>query len=386
MQTTKQLRFLLLQVITPHYHQEDAIRNMRELEQLVETFGGEVIEKIVQHRVKPHPNTYIGPGKLDLLAQQVKEFKIDVVVFNDIVKQGQLFRVEKRLWDVNTQIGVWDRVMLILEIFDQHATTTEAKLQIELARMQQVGPRIYGLGRTELSRQGGGIGTRGKGETNIEFERRVAKKRIQDLQKKLDQLSHQKKQRIHNRFEQGMGPVSLVGYTSAGKTTLFNLLTGKQKQTHRGLFTTLDTVVGKMKITQNQLPVLISDTIGFIDQLPPVLIEAFKSTLLESMEALLILHVIDASDPQLWAKKKVVEQILKDLASDQPVLIVFNKIDLISKGQLIELQEEFKEINPLFISAKSGEGIQNLKKTIHHQLVTTMRKDDDSIVAVGVEI
>lgn len=369
MQQTVQLRFLLLQVITPHLHREDALSSMRELELLVHTFGGTVVEKDIQHRVHPHPSMYIGSGKVEELKQKVKDKKIDVVVLNSIVKSGQLFRLEKELWEVNTRIQVWDRVGMILHIFDQHANTRQAKLQIELARIKHEGPRVYGLGKTALSRQGGGIGTRGAGETNIEQEKRVIKQRTQQIQRELSRLGKQKHERIRFRNELGIGPVALVGYTSAGKTTLFNVLTGKDKTTHAGLFTTLDTVVGKMKTPDSRLPVLISDTIGFIEDLPPLLIDAFQSTLIESLEAKLLLHVVDASDP--FVKKKIteVEKILDEMEARQPRLLVFNKCDLLSHAQREQLDNTFIHRPHVMVSAISKEGIPELKEIIVQRLV-----------------
>ena len=240
------LRFILLEVITPHYHQDLAIENMEELELLVDTFGGEIVARSVQHRPHPHPSTYIGPGKLLWLQQTVKLLNADVVVLNSIVNSGQLFRLEKAIWEVNTRIQVWDRVDLILNIFDQHATSLEAKLQIEFARIHHLGPRIYGLGATVFSRQGGGIGTRGLGETNIERERRKIKDRKQVISKRLRQLASEREDVISKRKREGIHTTALVGYTSAGKTTLFNTLTAKNKETNASLFTALDTVIAKL--------------------------------------------------------------------------------------------------------------------------------------------
>ncbi len=355
-------RFIILQVIDPHYHQDAAKKNMREAVQLVETFGGEVIEKIIQHRVHPDRNTYIGTGKVAELKQQVKDQKIDVVVINEVGNAGQLFRLEKELWDVHTAIQVWDRVDLILNIFEQHASTVQAKLQIELARVQHQGPRARGLGKDRLSRQGGGIGTRGKGETNIEFEKRVAKKLEQKIKKQLQQQSKVLDSRLAERRKKGIKSIALVGYTSAGKSTLFNALTGKEKETNQALFTTLDSVVGKMKLVKYAPTVLVSDTIGFIDDLPPFLVEAFRSTLQESLAADLLLHVVDSADPEMAAKIDTVEQILTDLGVSTPPTLVFNKIDKITEEQLQDLESQYAHKGALFVSAKTKQGLEELKE------------------------
>jgi len=361
-------RFLILEVITPHYHAADALKNMAETESLVHTFGGRLVTKSVQHRVRPHPATYIGPGKLLWLTDTVKSLGIDVVVLNSQVKSAQLFRIEKTLWDVNPKIAVWDRIDLILNIFDRHADTREAKLQIELARISHQGPRIYGLGRTLLSRQGGGIGTRGIGETNIEKERRLMKDRSRLIQKEINRLLNHKSDRLNVRQDLGLGPVALIGYTSAGKTTLFNALTGKKMKTHSGLFTTLDTVVGRMKNPNQSVPVLISDTIGFIENLPPVLIDAFKTTLLESLTAKLILHVIDASDPMMKRKIDTVQSILAGLGITKPVMFVFNKCDLLTIDEMEQIKYDYFGDATLFISAHKKMGLDHMKQAIVKRL------------------
>ncbi len=366
-------RFLLVQIIPKTSKPDEIETQLQETEQLVNTFGGEVIETMIQRRDHPDPGMYIGKGKVGELIDIVDHNSIDVVVINDLVKSSQLFRIEKTLWEISTQIMVWDRIDLILNIFDQHATTTEAKLQIKLARATHMGPRIYGLGITELSRQGGGVGTRGKGETNIEFERRQIKVDQQKIKKELKKLIKQKHSRLRKRNEMGIGPVALVGYTSAGKTTLFNALTGKEKEMNKGLFTTLDTVVGKLKIPQLDQPILVSDTIGFITNLPPVLIDSFKSTLLESLEAKLLLHVVDAADPLVMEKIIVVENILDQLKANQPRIVVLNKIDLINQSATNVLEENVKKYfknkeketklkSVIKISAKSDINLDLLKE------------------------
>lgn len=368
-------RFLIIQVVPKQANQIVIENDLLETEQLISTFGGVVIKKMIQRKDHPDPSYYIGVGKLQELKQWCKAEKIDIIVVNGMVKSSQLFRIEKELWEVSNKIMVWDRIDLILNIFDQHATTVESKLQIKLARATHMGPRIYGLGITELSRQGGGVGTRGKGETNIEFERRQIKVSQQKIKKELKKLLKQKQKRLEKRNEMGIGPVALVGYTSAGKTTLFNTLTGKEKEIHKGLFTTLDTVVGKLKSAKFDQPILISDTIGFISNLPPVLIDSFKSTLLESLEAELLLHVVDANDNHFLDKIIVVENILKNLKAIQPMILVLNKVDLLSdqKLELIKknISDHFSEnenerkLNSIVsISAKSGNGLTELKEEI----------------------
>lgn len=360
----KSPRCLLLQVIDPQSDHQKAEQDMLELESLVATFGGSTIVTDIQHRRTPHPATYVGAGKVEWLETALEEHAIDIVIFNAVVKPSQLFRVEKTLWKTQPRIKVWDKVDLLLAIFRKHAGSVESKLQIELAQLDHLGPRSYGLGGKELSRQGGGIGTRGKGETNIEFERRVSRQRRQFLEKQLEKAKAQKRHRISRRSELGLGPVALVGYTSAGKTTLFNALTGKAKPTSAKLFTTLDTVVGKMKAPQGNKPIIISDTIGFIQDLPPQLIEAFQSTLLESLNATLILLVFDLSDPEYLKHIEVVESILKKLEASQPIVLVANKIDQASESNKQSFAERFGSYPCAYVSAKNGEGISNLKEII----------------------
>lgn len=353
---------MLIQVIEPHYQREQALSEMTELMQLVKTYGGQTVIKEVQHLTHPQPSMYMGKGKVEWIAEQIKAHDIDVVVINNIVKSGQLFRIEKELWQVNTKIKVWDRIDLILNIFDQHAKSNEAKLQIELARIEHSGPRIFGLGGTVLSRQGGGIGTRGLGETNIEKERRLIKDRTGRIKKELKKLAKQGSQRIKNRQAKGLKTIALVGYTSAGKTTLFNQLTAKNKRADSSLFTTLDSVVGRLKREPSSDRILVSDTIGFIDNLPPSLIETFRSTLMESLESDLLLHVIDASDPKMAEKMAVVDGILEGLEADQQQLKIFNKIDKLQPKQIRQLKKQHS--GATLISAADGDGISEVQKNI----------------------
>jgi GTP-binding protein HflX len=277
------------------------------------------------------------------------------------VNSGQLFRLEKELWKVHTRIAVWDKVDLILHIFDKHATSAEAKLQIELARIQHLGPRTYGLGGTVLSRQGGGIGTRGIGETNIERERRTAKKRMQKIKEELETRMKNRESLIEKRKRLGVHTIAIVGYTSAGKTTLFNHLTQRSKEMNKSLFTTLDTVVGRIRPRNEDRPIVISDTIGFIEDLPPSLIDAFRSTLFEALHAEVLVHVIDSFDPFMERKIQVVKDILSELSVTQEPILVFNKIDLISDDELAMIEKNYHDSPRMFISAKRGTGLKKLQ-------------------------
>jgi len=371
------LRCVILQVVNPHLTHVDpelVAKNLTELELLVETVGAEVVETTTQHRVKPHPATFVGGGKVDWLMQVVKEQAIDVVILNQVAKSSQIFRLEQILWEVNTKIQVWDRVDLILNIFDLHANTTQAKLQIELARIEHLGPRIYGLGGTVLSKQGGGIGGKGQGESNIELEKRKMKRQKQLIRKELELLNQGTLERIKERTERGSKTVALVGYTSAGKTTLFNTLTGKDRQTDQSLFTTLDSVTGRVKLVDYTKNILVSDTIGFIDDLPPNLIQAFRSTLQESLEADVVLHVLDASDPFLQSKFEVVENILRDLGVEQIPLLVFNKLDVLSAETQAKILAQFPDREAIFISAKKQQNIDVLKARLEAILYPTSQK------------
>lgn len=361
-------RFVIINLVSPFTDHEAADKDLEELKSLVSTFGGATIVRVIQRRMKPDPSTYIGSGKTQEVSEIVEHEKIDIIVINAIVNPTQLFNIKKILWKVNPLIEVWDRVDLILHIFEKHAHTAEAKLQIELAQMRHMGPRIYGMGHI-LSRQGGGIGTRGIGETNTELMKRHWRNEIKIVKTKLDKLNQGRQQQLNRRKELGLKTISIIGYTNAGKSTLFNTLTGKHKLAKNILFATLDSAIGKLYLPRIKKDVLISDTIGFIQNLPTDLIEAFKSTLMESMNADILLHVIDASDHLMHEKIAVVEQILLDLDIEaKPIIYVFNKMDDPHSFN----KEEFKEVyginKPQFISASTGDGIPELIETIEKML------------------
>lgn len=353
-------RFILIDVVPPNITKKQIEENLQELISLVNTFGGGDIIRVIQRRDYPDPSTYIGKGKAQEVLQIVKEEKIDVIVLNSLVDSRQLFNLTKILWTVNPLIQVWDRVDLILHIFDKHAHTAEAKLQIELARMHHMGPRIYGLG-SYMGRQAGGIGTRGIGETNIELMKRHWRNEMKNINDKLKKLAGHREQQLQRRKEIGFKTISIIGYTNAGKTSLFNKLTKKSKLAENILFATLDSNVGKLYLPESQTKLLISDTIGFIQNLPTKLVEAFKSTLMESIHADLLLHVIDVNDPKMQEKILVVENILHELGIDtKQKIYVFNKIDAVPSLNRDELYELYSDYNPQFISVKTGEGIDLL--------------------------
>lgn len=366
--------FLLLEVINTHDHKDEAVQNMAELAMLVDTYGGKILAQSIQHKIHPDPNTYIGAGKVEWLKAQVAELEIDVVVLNDIVKAGQIFRLEKELWSVNPRIRVWDRVDLILNIFDQHATSREAKLQIKLAMIDHLGPRAYGLGGALLSRQAAGVGTRGKGETNIEIERRRSRRERQRLVAELAKVTGQQREQMRQRKAKGVFTIALVGYTSAGKTSLFNTLTKKSKVAHHSLFTTLDSVTGRINPRNGKHPIIISDTIGFIKDLPPELIQTFRSTLAESIEAHVLLEVLDIADKQYLQKHQVVLDILKSLDTQGTVITVANKIDLLDASALQQRMRSWNGPEPLLISTKTGEGIGALRDRISTELDATFAR------------
>jgi GTP-binding protein HflX len=360
MQQVGKKRFILIDVVAPIIKKEEADKNLNEMLSLIETYGGGSVVKIIQRRAHPHPGTYIGPGKALEVADLIREQRIDVVILNALAGTTQLYRLKQLFWKQNPNIEIWDRIDLILHIFDKHARTAEAKLQIELASMHHMGPRMYGLS-AQLGRQGGGIGGRGIGETNVELMKRHWRDQIKKTKDHLESLLKNRENQLKRRREIGYKTISIVGYTNAGKTTLFNKLTKKENLAKNVLFATLDSATGKLYLPESNKKLLISDTIGFIQNLPSSLIDAFKSTLMESMHADLLLHVIDASDQKIVKKIRTVEDILKELGiEEKKEIYVFNKTEDVHPSFIAELKEYYGQHQPQFISAKTGEGIKEL--------------------------
>lgn len=364
----QKLRILPIHVISSFDAKEESIKSGEELESLIDTLGGEIVERVIQRKEKISKMAFLGKGKMESVSEVIEEKEIDVVIVNALVKPGQIHALKTRFEKVNPKIEVWDRVDLILHIFEKHASTAEANLQIELARMRYMGPRIYGMGHV-LSRQGGGIGTVGIGETNSELMRRHWRNEMKKITNELDKINKNRESQLQQRKKAGFKTLSIVGYTNAGKSSLFNLLTGKDNYTKDELFATLDSTIGKIYLPNLKSEVLVTDTIGFIRDLPPMLVQAFKSTLMESIHADLLLHVIDASDPEIDKKISVVNKILVNLNRDlREVVYVFNKSDLLEDEGLEKLKGKFSNEKSVFISVKKSKGIEDLIELVEKEL------------------
>ncbi len=360
---------LLISIIPKSVSDEMALQDLQETKALLETYGAELTEVLIQRREIHDKGSYIGEGKIREALDIIVKKNISIVVLNAIVKPSQIYEMKKNFLKRKPNIEVWDRIDLILQIFAKHAHTAEAKLQIELAAMRHMGPRIYGMGM-ELSRQTGGIGTRGVGETNTELMKRHWREQMKKVKYKLNKLSIEKERQLQHRERIGLKTVSLIGYTNAGKTSLFNILTGKSKRVEDALFVTLDSAVGKGILPRSKKGILFSDTIGFIRNLPTELIDAFRSTLQETISSELLLFIIDASDPDLENKILIVEDVLYQMGlTTKKRIYVFNKIDLIEDNKRKFLSKEFTDMNPVFLSVKTGNGIDTLLSFIEIKLM-----------------
>lgn len=326
--------------------------SLEELKGLTETAGGEVIATLVQARERINNATYIGSGKLQELRHLAAELAPDLIIFDQELSPIQLRNLEEEL-----DFKVIDRTLLILDIFSQRARSNEGKLQVELALLEYRLPRLTGKGAA-MSRLGAGIGTRGAGEQKLELDRRYIRRRIQEVKKKLDRVKSSRDLQRKQRQRTGMKIVSLVGYTNAGKSTLFNTICqsshrsgAAQVEADDRLFQTLDTTIRKVYLPSRR-DILLTDTVGFIQNLPHQLMAAFRSTLEEAVDADLLLHVVDMADPHVLDKIAVVEEVLKDLGADpERILTVFNKADRLDDPPLP---------GGLAVSALTGQGVDAL--------------------------
>jgi GTP-binding protein HflX len=359
-------RAILVDIIPPNTSSEDSLARLNELESLLVTYGGFVIVRKVQKKQVPDYKTYIGRGKVKEILDDAIDLSAEFVIINNLLKPQQLYNLEEVFQ--KHEIKVWDKIDLILKIFAKHASTKEAKLQIELASLKHLGPRIFKMG-LELTRQAGGIGTRGKGETNIEIMKRHIRTREQKIKQDLKKIAKTQEGQRRKRKNQGFTTVAIVGYTNAGKSRLLQSLTNKNVKVKDELFATLDSRIGKVYLPDINQSVLVSDTIGFIRDLPPELIDAFHSTLAETVHSDLLLHVIDACDFEIDWKIKVVNDVLNELnCSEKSIIHVFNKVDLLGPTRKNELQTAFADIDPIFVSAEEKTNLETLKKAISRQI------------------
>ena len=343
-----------------------------ELESLTEACGAKIIDHVTCLRDRPTASLFIGSGKAEEITLICQEEKIDTVVFSEDLSGTQQRNLEEILGKKTI-----DRTQLILHIFAKHATTLEGKMQVELAQLQYLMPRLVGKGLI-MSRQGGGIGTSGPGETKLEVDRRRIRKRIEKLKDDLKHLGLHRDTMRKKRQENSVASIALVGYTNAGKSTLLNYLTGSNQVVRNGLFTTLDPLSKSLKLPNGET-VVISDTVGFLHNLPHHLIEAFKATLEEVSQADLLIHVLDASHQRTYEHHESVLEVLKELDADKkPIISALNKIDLLEdKAWLGRLKEDFPE--SIAISAKSGENVDALIERIQKNFVSKMTELDISI-------
>jgi GTP-binding protein HflX len=346
-------------------HGED----LSELEELLHTAGVAVVGRTIQHRDKPHPNTYVGPGKLVEIKEAAKAADANVIVCDDELSPRQERNLEAELG-----MAVIDRTTVILDIFAGHAHTAEGKMQVELAQLQYNLARMRGLW-THLERLGAGIGTRGPGESQIETDRRLARDRIAALKRRLADVKSSRATMRAERQRAHLPQIALAGYTNAGKSTLLNQLTGSEVGVRDRLFHTLDPSTRQWRL--NGRPYLVTDTVGFIRKLPHQLVEAFGATLEETILADLILHVVDASAPEeeLDEMLQAVDEVLGDIgASDQPRLLVLNKADLLDEARRQELWLHHPD--GVQVSAVTGEGLEALAERIEEEFRRTLRSVD----------
>ena len=353
---------VLVGIVTRDTNAEEVEKELDELARLLDTAGGEEFARLVQNKDTPDPRTLLGSGKIWELSELCRNNGIKLAIFDAELSPSQIRNIED---DLGGDISVIDRSMLILDIFALHATTGEGKLQVELAQLRYTAPRLIGKG-TELSRLGGGIGTRGPGESKLESDRRHMKRRIVALESELEELEKNRMTMRASRDKSQIPQIAIVGYTNAGKSTLLNTLTDAGILAENKLFATLDPTTRKLKLPCGET-VLLTDTVGFIRKLPHHLVKAFKSTLDEAVYADILMIVIDAHDDEARAQLDVTESLLAELgAAGKPTIYVYNKCDLGISPELPSYIANNEDPNRVVcaISAKSGEGIDTLLQRV----------------------
>ncbi|MBE6690386.1 MAG: GTPase HflX [Ruminococcaceae bacterium] len=349
----------LVSVVTRERSEQEVEASLAELRRLLETAGGVAAFTFIQNKETPDVRTYIGSGKAAELAYYCAQNEVTLAVFDCELSPSQIRNIE----DVLGNVRVIDRSMLILDIFALHAVSGEGKLQVELAQLKYTAPRLMGRG-TELSRLGGGIGTRGPGESQLETDRRHLQRRVHMLERSLEEMAAGRRTQRQARDRSGLPRIAIVGYTNAGKSTLLNYLTDAGILARDQLFATLDPTTRKCQLPGGET-VLLTDTVGFIRNLPHHLIHAFRSTLEEAVYADLLLIVIDASDPEARAQLEVTEALLESLgAGGKPTLYVFNKCDLGASHPGMSLGKE----HVAYISAATGQGIDMMMEKVEEML------------------